>query len=356
MPDRSDPWTPPADDGTASDAPAAASGLPAAAPVAVAAPAPADVLGDPADRWPSHVPWRAVVTFVVVACGLAWLVSLPLWLGDGLASVWFTPVAVVVMWTPAAAVLVATAIHRVPGRPWLRALGAWPLRPANRSVAFLAIAVVGPPLVVVAGALLSGAFGLVDLDLAEFSGFAAQLADAVPEGTELPPVQVLVLAQIASIPLGAAINSLAALGEEVGWRGWLLPALLPLGTWPALLVSGVVWGLWHAPLILLGYNFGRTDVTGVLLMVGGCVTWGVVLGWTRLRSGSLWPAVVGHGALNAAAGMVLILAAAGQEPDMAVVGPLGVVTWGVLAVVVLLLALTGQLTRRPGPARPGSRA
>lgn len=301
----------------------------------------------PADPWPARVPWPAVAVFVAVACGLAWLVALPLWLGDGLTSPLTTLVALAMMWTPAAAVAVVTPALRVPARERLRALGAWPLRPVGRTLGFVALAIVVPILLVAAVTFVSAALGLVRLDLVTFSGFAEQLEQALPPGGVLPPVGVLVALQLVSIPVAALVNSVAALGEEVGWRGWLLPALLPLGTWPALLVSGVVWGLWHSPLILLGYNFGRTDVTGVLLMVGGCVAWGVVLGWLRVRSGSLWPAVVGHGALNAAAGLVLLLSAAGDVPDMAVVGPLGVVSWGVLAVVVGVLAATGQLTRRP---------
>lgn len=311
-------------------------------------------LGDPAEHWPTRVPWPAVVTFVVVACALGWLVALPLWLGgDGLASPWVTLVALAMMWTPAVAVAVVTLVLKVPARERLRALGVWPLRPVRRTLGFVALGLLGPIVLVAAVTFLAGALGLVRLDLTTFSGFTAQIEQALPEGTAMPPVGVLVASQLLALPLGAAVNSLVAFGEEVGWRGWLVPALLPLGTWPALLVSGVVWGLWHSPLILLGYNFDRTDVTGVLLMVGGCVAWGVLLGWTRLRSGSLWPAVVAHGSLNAVGGLLLIFVAAGESPDMGVVGPLGVVAWGVIAVVVVVLALTGQLTRRPAPAPAG---
>lgn len=320
--------------------------VPDAAPAVAAAPPP-DAL------WPAQVPWRAVLLFTGVAVGLAWLVALPLWLGDGLRSPLFAVVATLMMWTPAAAVAVVVATTRVPHRDRWRALGVTPLRPLRRTLGLAALGLVGPVVLVVLVTLLAGAVGLVDLDLVTFSGFADQLEAALPAGAAVPPVGVVVAAQLAALPVGALLNGVVALGEEVGWRGWLLPALLPLGTWPALLGTGVVWGLWHAPLILLGYNFDRPDAGGVLLMVGGCVAWGVLLGWLRLRSASLWPPVLAHGALNAVAGVVLLLAAAGEQPDMAVVGPLGVVAWGVLGVVVLVLALTGQLGRRPSPA-PGA--
>jgi membrane protease YdiL (CAAX protease family) len=299
---------------------------------------------------PTRVPWRAVLIFTLTACGLAALVCLPLWLGDGLAEPFAGALLPVMMFTPAAAVLVVMLTTGVPekgGRA--RFLGLWPLRPAKRVVGLLVAAWLVPPVLVALGVLLAAAFGWVRLDLT-FSAFADQLAQALPAGTPVPPVGVVVFAQFAAIPVGALVNSVLAFGEELGWRGWLLPALRPLGTWPALLLSGAIWGLWHSPVILLGYNFGRTDVTGVLFMIGGCVAWGVLFVWLRLRSGSLWPAVIAHGALNAAAGLVVIVAAV--QPDLALAGPLGVAGWIVAAVVALVLVLTGQFHRQPELAAP----
>ncbi|WP_288968800.1 CPBP family intramembrane glutamic endopeptidase [uncultured Microbacterium sp.] len=292
-----------------------------------------------------RVPWTAVIVFVAVSFALAWLVALPLWLGDGLAEPISVLLLPVMMFTPAVAALVVTFVMRVPARGQrARFLGLWPMRPAKRVIWLMVAGWLVPPLLVGLGILLSAALGFVQLDLT-FAAFAAELEKAVPAGTPLPPVQVIVFAQLAMIPVGGLFNSLFAFGEELGWRGWLLPALRPLGTWPALILSGVIWGAWHSPVILLGYNFGRTDLTGVLLMIGGCVAWGILLGWLRLRSASVWPAVIAHGSLNAAAGLVLIVAA--TQPDMALAGPLGVATWIVLALLTVVLVLTGQFRAQP---------
>lgn len=292
-----------------------------------------------------RVPWTAVIVFVAVSFALAWLVALPLWLGDGLAEPISVLLLPVMMFTPAVAALVVTFVMRVPARGQrARFLGLWPMRPAKRVIWLMVAGWLVPPLLVGLGILLSAALGFVQLDLT-FAAFAAELEKAVPAGTPLPPVQVIVFAQFAMIPVGGLFNSLFAFGEELGWRGWLLPALRPLGTWPALILSGVIWGAWHSPVILLGYNFGRTDLTGVLLMIGGCVAWGILLGWLRLRSASVWPAVIAHGSLNAAAGLVLIVAV--TQPDMALAGPLGVATWIVLALLTVVLVLTGQFRAQP---------
>ena len=65
---------------------------------------------------------------------------------------------------------------------------------------------------------------------------------------------------------GATVNAVAAFGEEAGWRGLLLHELRGLGFWPASAVIGVIWGLWHAPLILHGHNYPQHPVLGVLMM------------------------------------------------------------------------------------------
>lgn len=300
------------------------------------------------DRMP-EVSLTAIITCIAIAMGLAWAVALPLWLGDGLASPLTGLLLPVMMYTPAVAVLVVMLVLRpVPRGQRLRFLGVWPLRPARRVVWMSVIALFGPIAVVLLSVAVAALCGWITLDLVRFSGFAEVLKAAPIPSAELPPLGLLVLAQLLSMPVAAAtINAIAAFGEEIGWRGFLVPALRRYGTWPALLISGVVWGLWHAPIILLGYNFGRTDVTGVLLMTAGCVAWGVLFGWLRLRSGSVWPAVFAHGALNAAAGLPLILYAAGTRPDPALALSLGASGWIVCALVVVALMLTGQFRRQP---------
>lgn len=292
-----------------------------------------------------RVPWSAVIVFTVLACGLAWLVALPLWLGDGLAEPLAGALLPAMMLTPAIAALIVTFAMRIPARgERARFLGLWPLRPAKRVVWLMVAAWLVPPLLVALTVLVSAALGFVRLDLT-FAAFAVELQKALPAGSPMPPVEVVVFAQIAMIPFAALLNAIPAFGEELGWRGWLVPALRPLGTWPTLLLSGAIWGFWHSPIILLGYNFGRTDLSGVLLMIGGCVAWGILLGWLRLRSASVWPAVIAHGSLNAAAGLIVIFAAA--KPDLALAGPLGVAGWIVLAVVIAVLVATGQFRRQP---------
>ncbi|WP_309127877.1 CPBP family intramembrane glutamic endopeptidase [Microbacterium sp.] len=291
----------------------------------------------------------ATTVFVLLAMGLAWLVALPLWLGEGLAEPYARPLTAAVMYTPAlAAVFVLLVMRPVPKGQRLRFLGVWPVHPAKRVIWMSVIALSGTVAVVVVAMLVAAALGWLPSDFAELSGYRLLLESALPAGAALPPTWLVVASQLAIVPVAAAtVNALAAFGEELGWRGYLVPALRGLGTWPALLISGAIWGLWHAPLILLGYNFGRTDITGVLLMTGACIVWGVLLGWLRLRTGSVWPAVFAHGALNASAGLPLLFLATGEAFDPALGYALGVSGWIVGAVVILALLVTGQFRRQP---------
>ncbi|MGE0443296.1 MAG: CPBP family intramembrane glutamic endopeptidase [Gemmatimonadales bacterium] len=146
-------------------------------------------------------------------------------------------------------------------------------------------------------------------------------------------------------------------GEELGWRGYLLTRLVRARVPVPLVVSGLIWGLWHTPLILSGqYATGpnRWLSAGLfLLSVAGA---GVLIGWLRLRSGSVWPAVLAHGSWNVVIQGVFNRATVGAEPGGA--AALWIGESGVLVIAVLLTAAGLVLRRfRPvgGPVAMGER-
>lgn len=91
-------------------------------------------------------------------------------------------------------------------------------------------------------------------------------------------------------------------GEEFGWRAYLQPKLMPLGARKAVLLVGVIWGVWHWPSIFLGAQYlsgyWGEPVVGPLLFVWTILPSSVLYGWLTLRSGSVWPAVIAHGVNN----------------------------------------------------------
>jgi len=123
-------------------------------------------------------------------------------------------------------------------------------------------------------------------------GIAAQLASASPVASFL-----VMLAVAATI--GTIVASLTAAGEEIGWRGYMLTRLIDAGIPHPILVSGLIWGLWHVPIVLgAGYAAGPSPTTSAMLLVVLATAFGVVLARLRLQTGSVWPAIVLHGAWN----------------------------------------------------------
>jgi membrane protease YdiL (CAAX protease family) len=289
-----------------------------------------------------------IAIFLSVSCGLSWLFVLPLWFGDGLASPIFAVFALAMMFTPAiAALVVVFFVEKHPdARSRRHALGLGSVRPVGRFIRYLALAFVVPPALVLAALVVGAAFGVYPADFVNFSGYQEALdvqLEALGQDSLPVPIVLLVAAQFVNVAIGAVINTIPAFGEELGWRGWLLPKLLPLGVVPAILISGVIWGLWHAPLILLGYNYGAVP-GGLALaaMVGMTIVIGAVFSWLRIRSESVWPAALAHGALNAAAGFSLVFVMAGETFSPLNATILGWTGWLVPLVLVIVLLATGQ--------------
>lgn len=107
---------------------------------------------------------------------------------------------------------------------------------------------------------------------------------------------------VRGIVLHAPINAVIAFGEEAGWRGFLQREWSYLGFWKCSLSVGFIWGLWHTPLILHGYNFPGHPVAGVFGMMIWCILFSPLITYVRLRWGSLIAAAVMHGTWNVLSG------------------------------------------------------
>ena len=143
-----------------------------------------------------------------------------------------------------------------------------------------------------------------------------------------------------AVLLAPAINMFPALGEEVGWRGYMMPRLKEqFGLLNGRLLGGVVWGIWHWPLMLLvGYEYG-TDYLGAPLL--GLVVWCVVcfalntlLDVLYEKTESIWVPAIAHGAFNAIAALPQVLV----TPTDAYYNVLGPMPIGLIAALPMLAA------------------
>jgi membrane protease YdiL (CAAX protease family) len=100
------------------------------------------------------------------------------------------------------------------------------------------------------------------------------------------------------------------LAEEVGMRGYLLPKLLPLGTKRALLLVGIVWGVWHLPLFYLTSLFPTGDaLIFVPLVLATIIAASFLFGYFRIYTGSVWPGAIAHAVHNSLVDTLAVLTA-----------------------------------------------
>ena len=116
----------------------------------------------------------------------------------------------------------------------------------------------------------------------DMSGFMSTLntmltPEQVQESTKFIadlPVHFFWLILVQALIAGTTVNAILAFGEELGWRGFLLKELSAMGFWKSSALIGLIWGLWHTPLILMGHNYPQHPQIGVAMMTG----------WTMLLS------------------------------------------------------------------------
>lgn len=293
----------------------------------------------------------SIVVFLVIAFVLAWAVAAPMWLNDGLSTPFAQGYLVLMMFAPSIAALVVVFFIEKPQRK-AHALGLVPVKPVGRLIGYLVLGLVLPIVLCLVSLLVGAGMGLYPADFVNFSGFEQitrmQLAQVGID--ELPlPIGALVAAQFVNVLIAAlVINIIPALGEEIGWRGWLLPKLLKFGPWGAIGLSGVIWGLWHAPVILLGYNYPQTPGwLAMLAMIGFCTVMGGVFGWLRLRGGSVWPAALAHSSLNASATLSLLFIAKDGTYNPLHTNITGWSGWIIPAIILVTVVIAGKFRSTP---------
>jgi uncharacterized protein len=295
----------------------------------------------------SNLQTRRLIIYLAFTFGIAWATGLVIYLTGGLANspvlIQSPPItlalvllATVYMWAPGLGhiltrLLTHEGAHDLYLRPqfkhgWRFWLAAW----------FL------PGIVTMLGILVYFAVFPAQFD-PNFTTLQQGLDRAASAAGRALPItaQTYFLIQIViAMILSPILNSLAVFGEEFGWRAYLQPKLMPLGTRKALLITGLIWGVWHWPVILMGYEYGfgywGAPVVGPLLFLFFTVSLAILFGWLVLRGGSIWPSVIAHGAINGIAGLGL-LAMAGK-PNM-LLGPAPIGLLGGLPLILLALYL-----------------
>ena len=152
----------------------------------------------------------------------------------------------------------------------------------------------------------------------------------------LSPDTFLVVGALQSVLLAPILAIVIAFGEEYGWRGYLQTELLKLGRVRGVLLLGVIWGAWHWPIILMGFNYPGYPLLGVVLMTLYTTGLAVVLGYAVLKSGSVLLAAYLHALNNQVASFIVALGYRPFDPAFSFgIGIYGIATLAIVALLVL---------------------
>ncbi len=191
------------------------------------------------------------------------------------------------MWSPALAAFATKAIFRenIRDLPWAAGRGRyWWLG------YFIPIAYALPVYLLV---WLTGLGGFADAD------FIKRTAEQFG-WSRFPAGVTLALFVLFTATLGLIAKTSRALGEEIGWRGFLVPELNKVVGFSGVgIISGLMWAVYHYPALLFAdYNAGGPQWYGLTCFTLMVVADSFILAWITLRSGSLWPAAILHGSHN----------------------------------------------------------
>ena len=280
-----------------------------------------------------------IILFLVAAFALDWVGWIIAgaqsgWVIDESSGIWGPLLAVSMFGPLASAVIVRVTRKTAVDAGW---------RPRIKGgVRWYMLALAIPPALTLAGSAVYFLFFSGDFD-PEASRFSAAAISQLGVGTDQVPAIFAI--QVANAVIFAPfINMLLAIGEEAGWRGFLYPAMREqMPRRRAAILTGAAWGLWHAPLIAMGYNYGSDylgfPVSGIVAMTIFCMAFGTFLCFLRERSGSVWPCALAHGSLNAVAGLGMWF----SRSAGGTLGPMPLGLLGCIPVVLLALWLLGRL-------------
>src|SRR5699024_338412 len=146
--------------------------------------------------------------------------------------------------------------------------------------------------------------------------------------------------------IGAILNIPLILGEEIGWRSFLYPRLENSYSKVGLIIGGVIWGVWHAPMILMGLNYPSTPILGIFIMILFCIPVGIILYYFYRQSGSIITVALCHGMLNKTASTVDMIFVDYKTMQPVIHGPTGIIGIIIIALISFII-YKKYITREP---------
>lgn len=173
-----------------------------------------------------------------------------------------------------------------------------------------------------------------------FSRFESMMtpeqAEQMRASVESLPLHPVWITLMQGLIAGITVNAIAGFGEELGWRGFLLKQFKDMNFMKASILIGFIWGIWHAPMILMGHNYPDHPVAGVFMMTILCILLSVIFLYITIKSKSVIAAAILHGTMNATNGISIMLIDGGNDLTVGMPGLAGFIAL-ILAIAVLFV-------------------
>ena len=152
------------------------------------------------------------------------------------------------------------------------------------------------------------------------------------------PALLFLVSLLLTMTYGTLYSAPFTLGEELGWRGYMLTRLIDAGLPKPILLSGLIWSVWHVPLIVAGlYIAGPFLVASIVLFMINVTAFGYVFARLRLATGSIWPCVLLHASWNAVIQNTFDRSVTGAMSTLWI-GEAGILVCVVMVVIALVLS------------------
>lgn len=244
---------------------------------------------------------KKVNIFLLITFLLTWSITFIIFKTGGLIGSFAYIGLILCMMMPSLSVLITTLITKSSFKE------IWIKPNFKKNIKYYIIGYFSPVILIILGAVLYFIIFPSHLDLSMNTGLSnlklqlQSLGQVVPSDSELKSTMIIQL--LVGILLSPILNFIPCLGEELGWRGYLLPKLAENNSYfKSSLICSIIWGIWHAPMIAMGHNYGTGYIgapfLGIFAMILFCMATGSIFNYIAIKTKSCIPAIFAHGSLN----------------------------------------------------------
>lgn len=277
--------------------------------------------------------------FLILTFLVSWGIQLALLLTNNMQKGMSNAIYIMIMMTPTLAVLVTKYATKEPllENLWLKPEG-------RRTIQYCILGWLGPVVLIAIGCVVYFVIFKNQFD-PNMTKTVSELSDKLPDLTDKDIISILRVQIVFNILMAPFYNFLPCVGEEIGWRGYFLNRLCEkYPMWKAVLIDGIVWGIWYFPMVIgIGLNYGKDcpgyPVTGCLCTLLYCIVLGTFYAFLTIKTHSCIPAILANACVGSMSGVGTLFLKNSENVDVflnpmptSIIGGIGFV---VVAVIIL---------------------